>query len=1093
MSHSRGIAWWWGVAMDFRILGRLEVLVDDEPVAISMPKIRILLAALLLRPDRTVGTDELVDRLWSGSPPRTPRPTLQTYVRRLRQTIGDPRRIVTSTHGYQIAIDQDELDLCRFRDLVARAGRQQNPTDESRLLGEALGQWRGYPLADVQSDLIQSHDVPVLEGERLGALERRFDVELSLGRHANLVRELQVAIGEYPMRERFYGQLMVALYRSGRQADAFGVYENVKDMLAGELGLDPSEELRTIRQNILTNDPSIAAPSSHDPVTTVRPSATPRELPPVVGDFVGREDVRARISGVLASDSGVTVAVIVGPPGVGKTALAVQVAHESRARFPDGQLYADMRGYSSAPALIAAEVLARFLVSLGVPSARIPSDQDELSALYRSRLADRKVLILLDNVVNPNQVRPVLPGTSGCAVIVTSRNELRGLTALQGVRPIALGVLPIEQSRALLGNILGDDIADTERVTELAQLCGHLPLALRIAAANLLAQHDLGLPDYIAELRANRLSALEIDGDDQAAVRAAFDLSYRTLDERAARVFRLLGLIPGQDFTADAVAALAALPVTDAGQVLDQLVAGNLAMRGSPRRYQLHDLLRAYAAELSSPDEESTPARSRLFGFYLKTVDAAAEQLFPIWLLMPRPHVDPVVRPLTFDDAAAATSWMDRECLNALDVMVAAVRHGLPEFAWSMSETMRAYLVTSGRYHAEGVSAYTIALRAAVAAGDHPAEAAVLYVLGSLHLQYAEPRHAARYYAEAARVNQEMGELAGQTRALTGLGGAHMDAGELDLAARHITSALELGPLTDYPMQALSGWVNLAEVELRRGNLGQAERAVTAALSLCEYDDSRMLEAAAHRISGQVLVRRGRCVEAIGEFEQALTCYLRMPMPSDEVAAQAGLSAAYLEIGDQTAALARARLALRRAADDEKFDSDTDALLPLAAVQRAMGRFDEADVNYRKALELCRRMHYPVGEVDLLLGCAENNRARGNLDAAAELADQAVAFAQRCGYRTVDARARTVAAWIELDRGDPSKAMAIVQDAVLVSGRLGAWLDEARALYVRGLAEQASGSPDLAQESWQAADRALIDSKLPDTAEIRQQLAAALC
>jgi tetratricopeptide (TPR) repeat protein len=1002
---------------------------------------------------------------------------------------------VTSTHGYQIAIDQDELDLYRFRDLVARAARQQNPADESRLLGEALGQWRGYALADVLSDLIQRHDVPVLEEERLGALERRFDVELTLGHHTNLQRDLQVAIGEYPMRERFYGQLMLALYRSGRQADAFAVYENVKELLAGELGLDPSEELRTIRQNILTNDPTIAAPPSRDPVATVRPSSTPRELPPVVGDFVGREDVRARISDVLANDTGVAVAMIVGPPGVGKTALAVQVAHDSQARFPDGQLYADMRGYSSAPALIAAEVLARFLVSLGMPSARIPSDPDELAALYRSRLADRKVLILLDNVVNPNQVRPVLPGTSGCAVIVTSRNELRGLTALQGVRPITLGVLPVEQSRALLGNILGHEIAaeDTERVTELAELCGRLPLALRIAAANLLAQHDLVLSDYIAELRANRLSALEIDGDDQAAVRAAFDLSYRTLDERAARVFRLLGLIPGQDFTADAVAALAALSVTDAGHVLDQLVAGNLAMRGSSRRYQLHDLLRAYAAELSSPDEESTAARSRLFGFYLKTVDAAAEQLFPIWLLMPRPHVDPVVRPLTFDDAAAATSWMDRDCLNALDVMVAAVRHGLPEFAWSMSETMRAYLVTSGRYHAEGVSAYTVALRAAVAAGDHPAEAAVLYVLGSLHLQYAEPRPAARYYAEAARVNQEMGELAGQTRALTGLGGAHMDAGELDLAARHITSALELGPLTDYPMQALSGWVNLAEVELRRGNLGQAERAVTAALSLCEYDDSRMLEAAAHRISGQVLVRRGRCVEAIGEFEQALACYLRMPMPSDEVAAQAGLSAAYLEIGDLTAALDHARLAIRRAADDEKFDSDTDALLPLAAVQRAMGRFDEADVNYRKALELCRRMHYPVGEVDLLLGYAENNRARGNLDAAAELADQAAAFAQRCGYRTVDARARTVAAWIELDRGDPSKAMAIAQDAVLVSGRLGARLDEARALYVRGLAQQAAGSPDLARESWQAADRALIDSKLPDTAEIRQQLAAALC
>jgi tetratricopeptide (TPR) repeat protein len=950
----------------------------------------------------------------------------------------------------------------------------------------------------VLSDLIQRHDVPVLEEERLGALERRFDVELTLGHHTNLVRELQVAIGEYPMRERFYGQLMLALYRSGRQADAFAVYENVKDVLAGELGLDPSEELRTIRQHILTNDPAIAAPPARDPVATVRQSPAPRELPLDPSDFVGREDARARMSDVLANDADVGLVVIVGPPGVGKTALAVKVAHELQGRFPDGQLYADMRGYSSAPELTAPEVLARFLVSLGVSAAQIPSDPDELAALYRSRLADRRVLVLLDNVVNPRQVRPVLPGTAGCAVIVTSRNELRGLTARQGVRPIGLDVLSAEQSRALLGKILGRNIVteDLAGVTELAELCGHLPLALRIAAANLLARHDLLLSEYLVDLRSNRLSALEIDGDDEAAVRAAFRLSYRTLDERAAQVFRLLGLIPGQDFTADAVGPLSGLSVTDAGYVLDQLVAGNLVMRRSGRRYHLHDLLRVYATELCAhQDDESVTARARarLFAFYMKTVEAAAQLLFPIVRSMPRPEVDPVVRPLRFDDTAAATSWMDRECLNVLDVIMAAVQHGLPELAWPVTESMRLYLVTSGRYRTEALTAYTVALQAAVAADDRSAEAEVLFSVGTFHLHHGDGRRAQHYLTECVRIHREMGDLYGQVRALTALGAACGEAGQLDLAAVHITSGLELALLTENPKQVLHSWSNLSFLELLRGNLDEAEQAAMATLGLRQYDDTGVYEGEIRRIIGQLLVRRGRCFDAIDEFQQAMKSYRRMPVPIYETQGLAGLSVAYREIGDLTAALDHARMAIGNAATDGKYESDIDALVVLADAQRAVGRHDEAGVNYRKAFELCRSLDSPHSQLGVLLGYAENNRAQGNLEVAAELAGRAVALAQRFGYQTFQARARTVAAQIALDQGDPSQAMAVVQDAVLVSGRLGARLDEARALYVRGLAQQAAGSPDLARESWQAADRALVDTDLPDTAEIRRLLTSVGC
>ena len=1083
-----------GVDMDFRILGQLEVVADGKPAAVTMPKVRILLAALLLRPDRMVGVDELVDRLWDDNPPRTPRPTLQTCVRRLRQSIGDPSRIVTATHGYQIVIEQDELDLHRFRALVERAGRQENPADESRLLDEALRQWRGYALADVLSHQIQSVDVPILEEERLGALERRFDVELTLGHHANLVRELQVAIGEYPMRERFYSQLMLALYRSGRQADAFVVYQNIRDVLAAELGVDPSEELRTIRQHILTNDPAIAAPPSHDPVTTVHRIPIPRELPPDVGDFVGRADVRARLSDLLVDDTGVGLAVIVGPPGVGKTALAVKVAHELHDRFPDGQLYADMRGYSSAPELTAAEVLARFLVSLGTPTTQTPSDPDELAALYRSRLADHRVLIVLDNVVNPHQVRPLLPGVPGCAVIVTSRNELRGLTALQSARPIGLDVLPAEQSRDLLGAIVGRDIVadDPAGVTELAELCGHLPLALRIAAANLLARHDSVLAGYLVELRANRLSALEIDGDDQSAVRAAFRLSYRTLDERAAQAFRLLGLIPGQDFTAEAVAALAALPVPEAGRVLDQLVAGNLVVRSAGRRYQLHDLLRVYATELyadADAEPATTDARARLFLFYTMAVDAAAELVFPIWRSVPRPDPDPAVPQVRFADTVEARSWMDRECLNVLDVVLAGVQYGCLELVWPMTETTRAYLVSSGRYRAEAVTTYTVALRAAVAAGSRTAEGALLFSLGRIHMVHKSLRRAEHYYAEALRVYEEIDDEAGQIRALVAMGTPGGEAGELDRAADYITRGVELAVKTDSP-QALYCWSNLSFVELLRGNLDQAQEAATAALGLHEYDDTRLYEASVRTITGQVLVRRGRCVDAIDEYRQAMMCYRRTSMPINEISALACLSEAYREIGDLTAALDHALLAIRLVATEGTFDSHVDGLVALGDVQRVMGRHDEAGVNYRKALDYCGRLEGLRDEISVLLGYSESSRARGNLAAAAELADRTVTLAQQGGYRLQYAQAVTISARIWLDRGDAARAVAVAQDAVRVSRRLGARLDEARASYVEGLAHQASGASDLAWQSWQAANDALIGTNLPDTAEIRQLLAS---
>ena len=933
------------------------------------------------------------------------------------------------------------------------------------------------------SQLIRTVDVPSLAEERLAALERRFDVELALGRQANVVRELQTTIAEYPLRERFHAQLMLALYRCGRQAEAFTVYQDVTDLLAAQLGVDPSEELRTIRQKILTNAPDIAAPPPREPVAVTRRPSAPRELPLQEGDFVGRTESRARITEVLTGGGDVPLAVIVGPAGVGKTALAVTMAHELADRFPDGQLFADMRGYSSSPELTAADVLARFLVSLGIPAIQVPSDPDELAGMYRSTLADRRVLILLDNVARPAQVRPVLPGAAGCAVIVTSRNDLRGLTARQGARPIGLDVLPPEQSHALLTTIIGPESAESAAVAELATLCGHLPLALRIAAANVVAGRDLA--GYLVELRADRLSALEIDDDDEAAVRAAFRLSYGALDEPAARTFRLLGLIPGSDFTAHGVAALTAVPLAEATRLLEGLVAANLVQRKADGRYQLHDLMRAYAAELA--DDE--PARERFFGFYMLTVDAASRLLFPRALRLERPAVDPVVRPEQFADGDAALSWMERESVNVLDVIMAAVQHDHHAVVWPLVESVQTHLATAGRYLTETLAVFQVVLAAAITDGEHEAAGIAHHALGVIEFNRRELAAAERHYADAASTYRAAGVSARLPGALIALGISCIDQGKLDDAVRHLTESLAIEDTTDL-LQTTRGWGILSATEVLRGNLDAAERAARASLDVRHHDRSGSYEGEARVQLSQTMIYRGRCVDAADQLERALPIYRRMANRHYEMVAFSLLSVAHRFRGDLAAAQDAAGQATRLATADDLRVSDMIALWAISEVRRAQGDHDGAAADYRAALDAAHGTSYPRVEIGLLIGSATNTLALGDPSGARPLVERATVMARRTGYQLLHARANVVMARVQLAQGDHDEATALAEPAALTCRRLGAWLEEAYAWHAVGAARWAGGDHDGARTAWDAAEAGITDAQLLPGAEIRRLLAS---
>ncbi|HVK25695.1 MAG TPA: transcriptional regulator [Actinokineospora sp.] len=572
-------------------------MIDGRAISIALGKQQVLLAGFLLHANKVVRLGELAHWLWEYDQPADARRTTQTHVRRLRQALGGSDILRTVPGGYQLAVEHSEVDLLRFRTLAERGGAAAEPATRAALLGQALAEWRGPAMVDVPSDALRGAELNGLTEEFLRVRELRIDADLRLGRHADLIAELAVLTAEHPLRETFRRQHMLAMHRSGRQADALEAYQDTRRVLAEQLGVDPGSELRDLYQAILTNDPTVAEPSAPAPPIEANRHPVPRELPADVGNFVGRAAASDEAIDHLTppDPSGVPCVVVTGPPGIGKTAFALRTAHELAPQFPDGQLYADLSG----PGGTAEQVLPRFLTALGLPPERVPRDLDGLRAAYRTLLADRRVLVVLDDARTVDQVRPLLPNSSGSAVLVTSRLQLGGLTASHGALPVVLDILTVEQSLALLATIAGAARIEANRALskELVALCGRFPLALRIAATNLLLRGDRCLEVYTAELHGDRIGKLEVDGDPATGVRAAFDSTYTALGPEVARTFQLLSQIPTADFTAQSVSELGGISFDAAAESLRRLASCGLLRQVRSQRYHLHGLVRAYAVE----------------------------------------------------------------------------------------------------------------------------------------------------------------------------------------------------------------------------------------------------------------------------------------------------------------------------------------------------------------------------------------------------------------------------------------------------------------------------------------------------------------
>lgn len=582
------------------MLGGIEAHESGEPLDLGPARQQTVLAALLMDANRTVSTDQLVHRVWGDAPPRRARGAVYSYLSRLRRLLPGPTvDISRRSGGYAVVVDAMAVDVHRFRRLLDRARRTDDDQDAAATFRRALASWRGEPFAGADTPWFNAAREALARDRQAAELDC-VDVRLRLGEHAALLTALSERSAAHPLDERLAAQYMLALYRCGRQADSLARYRRVRATLAEELGIDPGTELRHLHQLILAGSPELN-PRSTVPVALRPPEPAWQvqcQLPSDVPVFAGRAAVIRHLEEVLTGAVAAPV-ILSGSPGVGKSALAVHLGHRLRAAFPDGQLYVRLSGTGDRPR-DPAEVLAALLRTCGQEPHTIPEPLDDRAAAFRSRLADRRVLLVLDQATDAEQVRPLLPGTSDVAVLVTSRSDLRGLAASHSARIEPVEVLTPAGARALLAGTLGPERVgdEPEAADRLAALCAHLPLALRIAAANLAARPGRSLHEYAAELAGEgRLAKLSITGDPQAAVRTAFDHAYAALEPDTARLFSLLGLHPGPDFTAGSAASLLDAPLPVAERLLDRLVTAGLARPTAAGRYQFHDLLRLYAAQ----------------------------------------------------------------------------------------------------------------------------------------------------------------------------------------------------------------------------------------------------------------------------------------------------------------------------------------------------------------------------------------------------------------------------------------------------------------------------------------------------------------
>ncbi|WP_204745353.1 AfsR/SARP family transcriptional regulator [Glycomyces paridis] len=867
------------------MLGPVELVADGRPVAVAAAKQRGLLALLLLHPNRTVEQDWLIDQLWEGDPPAAAKATLQAYVYRLRKLFDGPESAVAlhgRPGGYLLDVPAGTLDADRFEHLLAE-GRQARDAgrfeDAVVAFRAGLGLWRGAAFADIDLHAVREQ-ARGLDERRLDATEQCLSAELGAGRHDTAVVELESLVEAHPLRERLWELLLLALYRCGRQAEALAAYQRLYRVLGDELGIQPAPPVQELQQRILEGDPTLGALSA----AGGRPDEAriPRQLPATTGDFTGRADDLAELDHLLL-DSGtdgpgaVVITAIAGTAGVGKTTLAVHWAHRIADRFEDGQLYVNLRGFDRGQPMQTAEAMRGFLDALHVAPERIPTDPDARTGLYRTLLADKRMLVVLDNARDVDQVRPLLPGGRGNLVVVTSRNQLTGLITLAGAHPLTLDVLTRTEARHYLERRLGRDrvAAEPDAVDGIIDSCARLPLALAIVATRAAMHRRFSFQALAEELRdSHRGLDTFADQDRNTDVRAVFSWSYTQLAPEAARLFRLLGLHPGPDISTAAAASLAGVPPLQARPLLAELTRAHLIIEHRPGRYTSHDLLRAYAAELArdtdSADERHLAAH-RMLDHYLRTAHTANRLLRPtrepIELVPSLDDCHP--EPLTDSDQAMA--WFTAEHAVLLAVVDYSASAEFDAHTWQLAWCCADFFNLRGHWH-DQIATDRAAVAAAHRLTDLDAEARAHRFLAHGLMRAGRFDDAQTHLRHALRLHRQSGDLAGEAHAhhtfATMLAGQARHTDALD----HATQALDLYQRADHPIGLSTAFNAVGFLHALLGDHTEALDYCRQSLDRTRSDDHSGLAATWDSL-GYIHHHLGDHAQAVDSYEHALDNY----------------------------------------------------------------------------------------------------------------------------------------------------------------------------------------------------------------------------
>jgi DNA-binding SARP family transcriptional activator/tetratricopeptide (TPR) repeat protein len=983
--------------MHFGILGPLQISESGRSVAITAGRDRVVLAMLLLRPGQIVATDELIDAVWDDDPPATARGQLQTCVSRLRRTL-PAGAILTDPAGYGIRVGADDLDSLAFARLVAQARTGEGTA--GKLLREALVLWRGPALAGIDSRAVR-HQAAVLDEQHATAIEDWLDLEIADGHDRDLVAELSGLVEQFPLRERLRAQLMLALHRAGRQADALAEYRRTRDLFREQLGIDPSPVLQDLHRRILLGE--VGGPEL-PPAGPVAVDGLPR----AVGDFTGRDELMARLLETLdAADPAPTVRVIDGMAGSGKTTAAVHLAGLVRDRFPDARLFVDLQGHSDQRPLAPEAALVTLLRQLGVPAEHIPDQPDERIRLWRGELAARRAIVVLDNAASTAQVLPLLPTAGAALVLITSRRRLAGL---DGVHPEPLPVLDAAEAVALLEKIVGDRVAaEPEAALSVVRRCGGLPLAIRLAGARLAHRPRWRVADLLRRLGESALPELAVE---DRTVASAFSLSYEQLPGRAQRMFRLLGLHPGERFEARAVAALTDEPLSAARDLLDDLLDVHLIEEPEPEVYRLHDLLREYAAALAAdlPADERRAAMVRLLDFHLHAFVAANDG----------PHhqiartdlrLGPPLRP----DLAAAdldpAAHLERERPNLMAFVDAAAAAGLTEWVWRLPRATWRFLYTRGY-----VSEIDLLLRRGIEGarqlGDESAVAVCANYLASC-AQRLDRRDEARGLLELAlRISRGLHDDDCTSRAIGNLAILYDSEGRFVEMIESSEEALRIGlRLRDNNFNTAMRHGSIGLAQARLGQAGPALYHLRVRLQLAiEMSDSVGIASCLHSI-GMVRWRAG--LATVATARRMITAGLRLMRAAGYLVGQSeclsqlaqlehaeGRTGAALELAAESMAIAE-RIGHRRWESLYRTQYGTFLL--------ATGDVSGARESCADAVRLART-RFPYEWAVALSGRAAVHLAEGEGEAARRLWEQALGLFTRMGVPEREEVARRLAA-----------------------------------------------------------------------------------